>query len=487
MGRIFFVDHHIDSHDGHYFEIANLLQAAAADKGYQSELATQAGFHPRDGSPFSVEAVFRPNRTSRWSLGVDGVSKVCRDLNGKPIGGSAWQNFSQQVADRLARKRHRPTQMINHWATDLVDWLRRHRVQRDDVLIINTADDFQLLALAKAIQAMPVVAPKSIHLIFHLAMFGSDETGGDLGDRAKQAGKQIRLTEKALKPSDLRMWATTDPLTQSFRAIGVEASTIPYPIRPPAGLNDGHIHKNDSGIDLRPSECCAGVPLQKNGSCENLESELQTSSGRLNLLFGGWPRREKGVRSITQLLAVIQRSHLEKGNFRVSMQLPLRKWKRIVPRSLHESCHLCTNPSTSVQETLKPLIDVITSSISTQQYQSWLDTADIGLFLYDRQRYEVRLSAVLLEMLVRGVPVIVPDRCWLADQVHQAESQEQLSIGLVYRDIEEVPSLLDQMADRYQEFRANSLVYAPKISQRHAPEMTLQAMGLGQLVFESAA
>jgi len=56
-------------------------------------------------------------------------------------------------------------------------------------------------------------------------------------------------------------------------------------------------------------------------------------------------------------------------------------------------------------------------------YLKWIQSADIGLFLYDSRRYYTRCSGVLIEMLACGNPVIVPAGCWLSRQIAKPNHQ----------------------------------------------------------------
>lgn len=126
-------------------------------------------------------------------------------------------------------------------------------------------------------------------------------------------------------------------------------------------------------------------------------------------------------------------------------------------------------------ESGRPL-EIITSKLSTETYHQWLSTADLGLFLYEPTRYVARCSGVLLEMMARGVPVIVPDHCWLANQVRLAGGHR--SIGFIYQDRGEIPDLMRQFAKRRDEIRSRAKAYAAAIGERHDGRNSLLAMGI---------
>ena len=121
-------------------------------------------------------------------------------------------------------------------------------------------------------------------------------------------------------------------------------------------------------------------------------------------------------------------------------------------------------------------LEVMTSDLSTEAYHRWLDTADLGLFLYEPHRYKARCSGVLLEMLGRGVPVIVPDGCWLAEQVRKAGGHR--SIGFIYQDRCEIPDLMRQFIKHRSAMMSRASDYAKHVRQQHSAVNTLRVMGL---------
>jgi glycosyltransferase involved in cell wall biosynthesis len=121
-------------------------------------------------------------------------------------------------------------------------------------------------------------------------------------------------------------------------------------------------------------------------------------------------------------------------------------------------------------------LEIITRNLDTETYHRWLSMADVGLFLYEPARYVARCSGVLLEMLARGIPVIVPDDCWLAHQVRMAGGHR--SIGFIYQDRAEIPDLMRQFAKRREEIQSRAKAYAATIAERHNGRNTLLSMGI---------
>ena len=112
--RLILVDDNIRDRGGHYFELASLLLDGAERLGYQCVLGTNRDFDQVrvDGRSWQVHRVFGTRRMVRWSLGVDGHSKVARDLDGRPIGGNAMANLATRARDMVGPTDKRPGQMI---------------------------------------------------------------------------------------------------------------------------------------------------------------------------------------------------------------------------------------------------------------------------------------------------------------------------------------------------------------------------------------
>ena len=66
-----------------------------------------------------------------------------------------------------------------------------------------------------------------------------------------------------------------------------------------------------------------------------------------------------------------------------------------------------------------PNVTVLRNPISGQQYNDYLSTADLILLPYQVDRYISRTSGILAEAICAGVPAIVPQGTWLADQVRR--------------------------------------------------------------------
>lgn len=444
-------DDNIRGIGGHFFELATLLVSAASEFGFRSTLATHSSFQPPHELAHSCDVlpVFRPRRMVRWSLGIDGASLMPRHPDGRPAGEDPMAQARQALRDMTTRPDRNPRRMLQQWADDFSRLLARTRPDQHDTLLMNTGDDFALLALARALEQTHTVSRLTIHVVFHFAI---DETGERSGGRRfEHFRRQMKSTLDRLSQHRIHLHATTEPLAEQLRRaeLGVPIRAVPYPTRP------RHVPNRDS----------AGGPLK--------------------VLFAGLPRAEKGRDQIAALLGELAETLLTTDEFRMSMQMPATGWQRMIPESLQAAYRTAQE---RCEQRLAPNgpFEIPGANLPTETYHRWLDTADIGLFLYEPARYVARCSGVLLEMLSRGVPVIVPDGCWLADQVRAAR-RGGFHVGAIYQSRSEIPQLLFQMKANDASVRASARRYARVIAQRHSATNTLRTMGLAAAAPRRAA
>ncbi len=66
-----------------------------------------------------------------------------------------------------------------------------------------------------------------------------------------------------------------------------------------------------------------------------------------------------------------------------------------------------------------PNVQILRNSISEEQYNAYLYSADLIILPYQADRYISRTSGILAEAICAGVPAVVPQGTWLADQVRR--------------------------------------------------------------------
>ncbi|MEM9586568.1 MAG: hypothetical protein AAGA03_04750 [Planctomycetota bacterium] len=447
--RLLLADDNLRAVGGHFFELASLWADAGRQAGREVTVATHQSFRPPESSAAGSDAsrhilppvrwlpTFATHRLVRWSLGVDGRSELPRDLAGNPMHRPVAAWWTDRMRRSLHPKSQQPTVMLDQWATDFHQCIKTFAPSVNDHVVVNTCDDFTALAVAAAIVRLPPQPRFPLHLVFHFAVDGDRQTQR----RKDYLAQQIRPAINVLSRQRLRLHATTEALADQLNRVdlGAPVSEVPYPTRL-AELRSG-----GSSVPKCP----------------------------LRVALAGSPRAEKGRRAIGTLLTSIDQKLLQTGRLQLAIQLPSKQWRRTIPSSLREDVdQAIQHPSP------RDRLQIQTSDLSTSDYHTWLDTADVGLFLYDPNRYGVRCSGVLLEMLARGVPVIVPDHCWLADQVRLGTRWAKSPVGVIYSDRNDIPGILSRLDQEFLALRRSCLTYAANIRRRHHPRHSLATLGV---------
>lgn len=422
------IDDNIRDSSGHYLELAHLLGGAAKARGFQTILATHKQFLPDSETEAvcKVYPLFDTPSMLHWSLGIDGISQFARNLNGRIQNRSVGEHFLSCWQDIFCKRSRRPSEMIMNWKRAFLKVIDSLDLTEHDHLVLNTANDFVILATASALQDRKS-KKLNIHAIFHFATNHADTAHGR--QRNAKMGQQMNMALGALGHHQVYIHTTTEELKAEINSVMDHeiANAIPYPTR-----------SSETTIDLEDQPC--------------------------NAMLAGMPRSEKGKHSIRGFLQALEnRNLIGDTTYRPCLQVPGKHWKSLIPNSLHSSCDTGR-------------VELITKHLSTIEYHQWIGGAGLGIFLYDPVRYRSRCSGVLLEMLTRGVPVIVPDHCWLANQFKKACIHGP--VGYVYQQVDEIPDLMCQFLSDREQITGHARAYAPRLREDHKAENTLLKMGL---------
>ncbi|NND97249.1 MAG: glycosyltransferase [Pirellulaceae bacterium] len=446
-GRLIVIDCNLTSPSDPAFEFASLIASGAKQLGLRPGLATHASFTKRAklSPPVPLARAFHVRRLSRWSLRADGESKSSRDLSGKPVGGTGFQNTWARMAEKMVAAVDRPEAMLQHWSQDFLRLLAALKPTSRDTLLLNDADDFTMLALAAAMKKADLPFALRIDLVFHQPIYHPlqgvpKQRESNLADRVeqlKQFGHQVNHCFYLLRPHAVRLFATSNALASQMQESDLQqrVTPIPYPTR-----------ARTIGAGGKPDT--AKILLA--GSNES-------------------PRRQQ---AITEVLQMIE-GHLKSKHCSLSMKPIVQQqelgWTDVVPRPLQSIYQQ------GLHHAPGNVIEVVGSKMPTAAYHEWLDSADVGLFLHDPVQNAVHCNTVLLELMVRGVPVIVPDQCWMADQVRIAGGHR--SVGFIYQNRQEIAGLLRQASRHREALRQRAKQHAKVVANLHSPSHVLRAMG----------
>ena len=435
--RLWLMDDNVIGSGGHFLELASLLASSGTEMGYASRLAVHQSFDP-DESELGCDPIFRVRRMTRWSLGVDGGSRVMRNALGEPIGSTWGKRTWHRFRDPLSVRNPTPATMLQCWSEDFQTLVQQEKPGPHDRMVINTGDDFQLLALGRALSELDLAHSLTIHVILHFALYEGVEPDA----QARLYGKQVNAVLSGIKGHRIRLHSTTEPLARQLDEVGVKVTPIPYPVRSRAMVDQSR-------------------------------ERLSLDQRSLKIVLAGLPRAEKGRGHMKAMLSGIWDTHLKTDDFSIAMQMPRRRWERMIPRELRGEYRRAMEKQ---EPDAANRLEIKSGDLDAESYNRFLDSADIGLFLYDPQRYVARCSGVLLEMFLRGVPVIVPKGCWLSEQLDLAGGEG--GIGYSYQSIDQLPQLLYQVRREYSSLQRRAAVHAQRIREVHNAGNTLREMGI---------
>jgi hypothetical protein len=446
MSRAIVIDDNTSVHNGHYNELSSLLLSAAAEMGYQPVLVAHKDFKGNPSLPEHCEILrrFTTRRMTRWSCGYDGKSTIARDIEAKPLSRSMMARVSATRDEWLTRSQWRPSEMIRRWSIGLNEAIHSLNPTANDELIFQTADDFMMVAMARALTAVRSRRLR-IKAIFHYAVFGADDSPSNSRLAFDQ---QLNGALARLQHHDVRLFATTNLLADQINSgsLSQPVHPIPYPIRTPSPTN-----------------------------------EIRAIQSIPRLMLGGVHRPEQGREAVAPFLDSVYEPFVQNGRCTLTLRLDPKHWQRVVPKSLHTyflpaverqfpPISAGENPS---DESL-PALDVQPMTLSEADYYQMLSSADLGVLLYDAARYQVRCSGILLEFLTRGIPVIVPDDSWLATTVRHFSTNHP--VGYAYRDVREIPSLIERFLANRETIQRAALNTAIDVSAAHSPLTTFRSL-----------
>ena len=251
-----------------------------------------------------------------------------------------------------------------------------NRVQRDETLCDDDILFFPYINLAE-VMGLARWKRESGMLLRTVLLFRRDldEQGKDASIGARSGAALLRqaLADLYACPGSerVRLFTDTDNLTEEHgQALRRRFQTAPIPVDP--ALFAPRTHR---------------------------------SSGSTTLLYLGDARVEKGYGALPSIARALK-PQLSSGRVRMIVQSNFNV-PGGEPGIAAARDFLSSMPNTTL------LFD----SISPQQYNDYLFSADLILLPYQVERYVSRSSGILAEAICAGVPTLVPHGTWLADQV----------------------------------------------------------------------
>jgi glycosyltransferase involved in cell wall biosynthesis len=171
----------------------------------------------------------------------------------------------------------------------------------------------------------------------------------------------------------------------------------------------------------------------------------------------------------------------------VKLWLPWRRACRRLGLALEFRVHLVNELLTPAEfedfaaVAEEPGVTVVRGPLGRRDYLRLLAESDLLLLPYGRLPYRQRGSGTLAEAVGCGMPVVVPDGTWAAEQVEEGKAA-----GVIYEgdDAEAIAGALGHCAAAIEPLRALACALAPSWRRMHSTAAFLDWME-GEIVARS--
>lgn len=232
----------------------------------------------------------------------------------------------------------------------------------------------------------------------------------------------FRLIERAARRHTVRLVTDSDRLARSYESV----TSLPFQVVP---------------IPHMPPAVASGLPDEG--------QRAQTASPHLVYLGGG--RQDQGIHLLVDALIQL-RPKLAKGAFSSTVQLNL------YDPAAAESCRRLENAALEN-------VRIVRGTLSREEYEEILGTADLVLIPYLAEVYNSRTSGVLTEALSLGKPAVVPRDTWMSDQVSRGA-------GVLFdgETSEDLVRAIETAVQRIDELKARATELQPEWNGFHNPD-----------------
>lgn len=380
MPNFVLVDHWLADVGGHNYQYAVDILTAAEECGYQPVLALRRQFSRTAEVPstWRVFRVFQFGPKHAFSAGVDGKSRRGIGLDGRWLD-AASVGWTARILDLVrCADRRRHLQDFESACQAVFSEIGFHA---EDIAFLTTMSDFDLLGLVRFLRGNPDSLQLAWHVQMHFDIFtGREPCHASQTDRRDLIRRQMSCALAQVPAHRLHFYSTTDEMCRQYNRLGVvKFQTLPYPTRA-------------AHAQTTPPQTCA-LPLR--------------------LTLAGSARREKGKRQLGQLVRMLWDEFLSPGQVQLWLQLSPSDLHRQLPKDALAVTHVTSD----VREATDAPLVAVKHPLPSGDYNELIRRSDVGMFLYDSERYHSRCSGILVEMLSAGVPVIVPAGSWLSEQI----------------------------------------------------------------------
>lgn len=185
-----------------------------------------------------------------------------------------------------------------------------------------------------------------------------------------------------------------------------------------------------------------------------------------HLLYAGAAREDKGFGKVVNYLLYLDTLNL--------------KWPASVQcaasgnKSDGELDSVCRDNLIRLKAQLPSFVDLKENTLATNEFCNQFQGA-ICLLLYDRAAYRDKFSAVALQAMQCGAPIITVRDTWMGDLVSFHGSGELVDGN----EIGELHSAVKKVRSNYTDYRKRAIAAGEKLAAIHQPKSTLKLLSSG--------
>jgi hypothetical protein len=377
--RFVLVDHSVRQTGGHHLEYAiNILRAAEA-AGFQPVLVTNNRYRDDGSIPREWTVARRYTSTCYDFLRIMG-----RTMPPMPSAGAARRRTWLSSLSR-AFNAARLECMLWLFRLQTRGILRRLGLQPGEHAFFATATTIELDAIMQVWREDHRFHAAQGHVMLHFPLFEPRDGSGPSREGTRSRLLRIASAVPTMANMNLHVYATNDGLVEQVRSLGrangteMPCTEIPWAVSPDAVATDA-----------------VGQPMP---------------SRAIRIGLPGSTRSERGGSLIESVFAELRADVIDGRRAQLLLQAPS-------PDALPEGlrAHASFHETVADACTSTAAVAVVRWPLSSAEYLRMVRATDIGILLYDQQRYYARASGVLVEMLCGGTPVVVLGGNWLSRQ-----------------------------------------------------------------------
>lgn len=312
---------------------------------------------------------------------------------------------------------------------DLQKFLALSGAGGDDQVLLTTAHARESLAVHFVAEQLGHADAPTFHLEFRHPLFEGEATADELERSPTVAVQRALLSLPAQWGifDRIKFYTDSERLARDYESIcGLRFGVLPLPFR-----------------------------------AELIGPPAQRPHKPLTVAYVGEARDEKGFHWLPGLIEELQTDYLLPGRVKFLVQANV-SCPEHNPRSVEALAHLQLRKD-------EVELAALTEALSPADYYRLVARADVMLLPYLQSRYRASTSGVLAEALAAGIPAIVPDRTWLADQLPPGG-------GEGFHDFPSFVIAVKRVIDDYDVYRAAVSANRTAWLAKHTPDALLRTI-----------